>query len=689
MSEDMQGNSSFSDINWTSSERPTIAIIGAAIGAISGYIMGAEGLYWRATGHLVPMREIPAWIWHLIRTYGAVLPIPEGWIPVTLAGICGVAIAIGGWVAATRQNVRHIQGLRIYTNPKMAAKSFQPYLGGAGIHIHPRVQIGMASECQHTLILGGPGSGKTTTIWPMLNDIIARGDRALVLDFKGDFTAGLPSPVTLLSPADSRSSRWGLGQDIQTRLDAMALAETLIPLGAGEPIWAQGARGLLVCLLAHLQTTKQEKWGFQELAELAAQVLVNYKLLVSIVIREHPPAKAFLMGADSKTTASFLGQLSGALTHVIELGVGDYALPKKRGRWSVRRWLSDDKMPKVAIVGWQPSSKELSQAFAASLIEQLVRQAGDFSDCEPHERRIWLVLDEVAQLGKVPSISDALVTLRSKGVRVVLGLQSVAQNEQSYDRHTLSIWSGATDTKILCRLKSKQDQQFASELVGKRTVERYANQVSQSSSGGMGPTRSGSWQRHEEPVMPEAAFGHQLGPNKEGVTAIMLVGGADSVAMLQWPYHQPETHREPRVRAPWIARGFERPVWGQSPPPIADVPPDDRDRLAPIAGPKPPTVIPNAEAVQKPKGKTKTNIAAGVKAPTMTPAPTQPAPRKPPLEDESDPFGEIVGGALIDAVIPGASVALDVLNVANEATNKTESAPSAPIIPTIESEAVD
>lgn len=774
MGDNDQNVVSGSDINWSSSERPVVSGLCAIVGVIAGYVGGLEGLMWYARQPLTPLREIPGWVYHIIRVYGVLPPVVGGWVPATLAAVLGMAAGVGGWRLATRSNVRHIDGPRLNTSIRRAAKAFRPYLGGRGVPIHPKgVYIGEAAECRHMMILGGPGSGKTTVIWPMLNAIVARGDRAIVADFKGDFTKGLPAPFTLLSPADARSARWALGQDIRTRLDAQALAETLIPLGAGEPIWAQGARGLLVGLLAHLQSTKGEGWGFQDIAELAAKVLTNYKLLVSIIIREHPPAKAYLMGQDSKTTQSFLGQLSGALTHVIELGVADYARDEARRSWSVQSWLAgNSKTPPVAVIGWRPSSKELSQAWAASLIEQVVRQLSDLDDCAPNARRVWLVLDEVAQLGKIPSISDALVTLRSKGVRVALGLQSGAQVDETSGPHALTVWSGATDTKILCQLKAEKDQIFASRLLGKRTVERYVHQVTQSGTLSM-PSKSGSWHRSEEPVMPEAAFGQKLGPGAGGVKAVILAG-SDGASLLQWPFYSVPAYRKPRVVARWVRPDFKRPQWGETPPPVADAPPNNGPSNGGQQNHPGPQIGAGGEALQiaidanvlvsctecgeayrradadpaaaykaanagfsrklypsfpdrkaltdavksvidgapntcacgaKPSHTQDTQKKAGqvreqgpdraTSAPTKKPqhkSPTQTAqaksPRKTQPEEGADPFADIVGGVLIDAVAPGASIAADIINAITPDANASD-LPMVPGISEPEASAAD
>ena len=686
MGDNDQNVSSGSDINWSSSERPVVSGLFAIIGGVAGYVAGLEGLLWWVGSPLTPLREIPLWVWHILRTYGPLPPVVGGWVPAALAGILGVAFGVGGWILATRANVRHVRGTQITTDAKEVAANFRPFQGGLeGVSVHPQVQIGEHAECRHLMLLGGAGSGKTTILHRILREIIARGDRVLLLDFKGDFTSGLECPITILSPTDARSARWGLGRDIRTKLDAHALAETLIPLPAGgEPIWARGARGLLVGLIVHLQSKHKIDWGFAHLAELASHVLTNYKLLVEIVRKNHPPAKAYLMGADSKTTQSFLAELSGALTHVIELGVADHAALKEYGRWSVRGWLSPKtKLPKVAVIGWRASSKELSQAWAASLTEQLVRQIGDLEDCDPNERRIWLVLDEVAQMGKVPSIGDALVTLRSKGVRTVLGLQSVAQIDEAYGRNALTTWAGSIASKIICQLSSPDDQKFGASLLGEREVERYTHQTTQSN--GI-VSRSGSWQRVREPVLLPGELGTELGPGVRGVRAL-VVAGNKNVALLRWPFFWKRKVRKSRIIAPWVGPDYVRPVWGESPPPVADVPDDEAARKAPL--------LTDANASPEKTGQAQERVpahatGAATKTPQMKaaiPAARAPSPHK--EQPESDPFADIAAGVLADTLMPGASVVTDIINTITPDSADASDLPMVPGISEPEASAAD
>ena len=229
------------------------------------------------------------------------------------------------------------------------------------------------------LLLGGSGSGKTSILWPVINQAVTRGDKALIFSFKGDFQQKSAFDFSLLAPWDSRSVRWQLGKDIVTRLHAESLAKTLCPdPEKGEKIWAQGAQGLLTAVISGVQRKHSHgAWGFHELAKACSLALSDYDYLVKTVMEESPLAKAFLMGKDSKTTASYLAQMASGLSDVVNLGVADSS--SKGKPWSVRDWLAG-RTPGAAILGYLPAVEGLSQAYCSSIIEQIVKQILSFDD---------------------------------------------------------------------------------------------------------------------------------------------------------------------------------------------------------------------------------------------------------------------------------------------------------------------
>jgi hypothetical protein len=573
-------------------------------------------------------------------------PFAYGPVPPILAGLSAIAIGVGLYKGMYLPAEKHKRGIKLYKDHKTVAQAMKPAKEKAGIRIHPEIQISEEQECKHILLLGGSGSGKTSILWPIINQVIERGDKAIILSFKNDFQEKAKFDFTLLAPWDARSIKWRLGYDIQTRLQAESLANTLIPLPKEDKIWAQGAQGLLTAIIADLQTSKGTKWGYPELAYAVANAMSDYNKLVEIVLREKLEAKAYLMGQDSKTTASFLAQIASGLTGVINIGVGEYEnarLQENVAEWSVRAWL-EGKTPSAAIIGFKPSAEQLSQAWASSIVEQVVSQILDMPDCDPSNegRRVWLFLDEVPRFGKIPSITTALETIRSKGVRMVLGAQSISQIETTYDKATSTIWAGQINIKIIANLAAPLDQKWASDLLGEREIERYQKQTSSSMNGPA--SISGGYQHHKEHVLMPSQFGSELYVIPQ-VGPMALVQSTRHAAILTFPFPPIAHQREAEVAATWTKAGYKRPNWGAVPPKI-DIPA---------------TTVTTQETKQSTEATEATvppqqNLASKV----------APAPVKPAVGKEGAVATEVVHeamGQMLDTITPGISAIMELMGM--------------------------
>jgi len=563
--------------------------LASAVGTIGGYaaIWETIGLY--KSGAFLP----PAALLKIIQQAGI---MPHAYAAPLAIGAAGglIAGAALGWKLGDIPGEIHVRGSRLTRKAKVLQRAIlraSPPIKGKneGIRIHPQIQLTEHLEASHALIVGGAGAGKTTILWPIVQQVIDRGDRAIVFSFKGDFEQKIGTQkqigrqFALLAPWDSRSAVWAVGRDIRTRLDAEALASTLIPEAPGtksDPMWTQGSRSLLVGIISDVQREHGENWGFAELAKRSAEALSDFATLKKIIERESPQAYALISGgASSKTTASFLATISSYLTQVINLGVAADCLKTQAGgkQWSVNRWLTSDNIPPIAVLGFRPSAKQLSQAWGSSIIEQVVLKLSDLPDVSPDHRRVWLILDEVPKLGQVPSITDALETLRSKGVRVVLGAQGIDQIEETYSKNIARSWATQTAIKVIGRITEPESQKWASSLIGERELERFSSQYNVQSGGnghGSGSTSGGGYQRTKESVVLPGEFGSIVSVTKTGPRAILHVAGSDHVGLLDWPFASQQVIRSGRDQhpAPWVLPRYDRPTWGTTPPKVATPP---------------------------------------------------------------------------------------------------------------------
>ncbi len=508
--------------------------LGAGVGAIVGYCAAWETVALaRGVGLLTPSS-----IWSAIHQVGVFPPYLS--LPLAVGAAFGLACGAGlGLFVGNISAEIHIRGSQLTRKANIlqnAILAASPPVHGKnqGIRIHPKIQTTEALETSHLLIMGGSGAGKTTILWPMINQIIKRGDKAIIFSYKGDFEQKIGTgdiigkQFALLAPWDNRSALWALGKDIRTRLDAEALAATLIPEpngGSNDPMWINGSRSLIVGIVSDIQREYGEKWGFAELAKRISEALSDFSILRKIIEKESPHvANIIAGGAENRTTSSFLATVSSYMTNVINLGVAAHDLKVQASgkQWSVNRWLSDlSKIPKITILGFRPSAKALSQAFCASVIEQIVLKLSDLPDVSPERRRIWLILDEVPRLGKVPSITEALEVLRSKGVRLILGAQGIDQIEEVYSKNTARSWTTQTATKVFGRITDPESQRFAAGIIGEHELERYHR--------GSGSTDRGSYQRTKEHVVLPSQLGQILKFTRKGPRAIFQVAGSDHI----------------------------------------------------------------------------------------------------------------------------------------------------------------
>lgn len=91
-----------------------------------------------------------------------------------------------------------------------------------------------------------------------------------------------------------------------------------------------------------------------------------------------------------------------------------------------------------------------------------------------HDRRIWLVLDELGALGRLNSLEGALTRGRKHGLCVVAGLQSTAQLDRIYGRESaIVLRSCFRNLVVFAVAKSDPDTaEMLSRALGEREVNR-------------------------------------------------------------------------------------------------------------------------------------------------------------------------------------------------------------------------
>ncbi len=90
---------------------------------------------------------------------------------------------------------------------------------------------------------------------------IARGDKVLILDVKGDMTATLPRLGNIIAPHDGRSLQWDIATDCRSPQEARELAARRILESRSDRIWSDAAREILTACVVSLQVRHGDHWG--------------------------------------------------------------------------------------------------------------------------------------------------------------------------------------------------------------------------------------------------------------------------------------------------------------------------------------------------------------------------------------------------------------------------------------------
>lgn len=475
-----------------------------------------------------------------------------------LAGgsLLGLALAARFFISDHRKMtnpIRHISGPKLLFG-KSGSKSLQKQIAQNfdldGIFIHPDLQISQRLEVQHFMLIGATGSGKTTEIQQIVDQLLVRGDKMLLHDVKSDFTQKLKDRW-ILGPWDKRSRRWLIGKDITTEALAQAFAECFIIANpkSSDPVWDNAARALLRAEIHKLQANMPQKWTFRDLGKgLLEDLLVglddpeeNMAALQKFVRLYYPEAWQIVRDATSRATSSVLFTQSGQLSPLIDICRLDAELAKLNapGFWldqDSKGFLADSVSCPPVVLKKCPDSTRWSATFISAFINVAALKINGLGDADPQKRRLWFILDEVPQLGKIPEITQFLETSRSKGVRLVLGLQNPEQIEKPYGKEDRATWENNTATKIWGQDIGQSAKKWASDSIGTRTVQTF----SLTKTTGTLPPSSGTSKNWSEPrekkLLEEHGFEMLLRPKpkKKIVTALLQIAGFDRV-ILDWP----------------------------------------------------------------------------------------------------------------------------------------------------------
>jgi type IV secretory pathway TraG/TraD family ATPase VirD4 len=276
-------------------------------------------------------------------------------------------------------------------------------------------------ETLHLLVSGSTGSGKSVLMRAMVFSILKRflfrkPDRLIILDPNGDMLSKFGRKKDkILNPYDARTEGWSFFNEIRNDYDFKRYALSIVPRGKAkdEEEWRGYGR-----LLLQETARKLALMGNPSVRELFRWTTIAKPDDLKEFLKG-TAAESLFVGAD-KALASARFVLSKMLPEHLEMPAGDFSL---------RTWLEDDDAGNLYIT-WREDMAEALKPLISAWVDTICTSV--LSLPEDEKRRLWMFIDELASLEKLPSLEAAATKGRKAGLRLVVGLQSTAQLDDLY-----------------------------------------------------------------------------------------------------------------------------------------------------------------------------------------------------------------------------------------------------------------
>ncbi len=344
----------------------------------------------------------------------------------------------------------------------LSAKALKKHLqksGKASDIVIAKTPLLKDAEMQHMLLSGTTGTGKSIYMLELMDNVRRRGQRAIVYDIAGTFVQHFyrKEKDIILNPFDKACPAWNIWQDSEDLADFDAMAASLMPLSSSlsDPFWILASRRLFSNLAEKL---RQRNTPY---TRLLLDALFSSDLIHLRQLLKGTAAETYVAPSAEKTTSSITA------TAITYCQVLEYLRPEgDEPLFSIKRWIKAEKQD-----GWIfiTSSAEKMEALKPLISVWIDTAARAILSLEPsRERRIWLLIDELASLHKLPSLSLLLSQGRKYGLCAASAFQDIHQIRTIYGVDEAKALLAMYNTHILFRTKCPDTAQWMSHLTGQR-----------------------------------------------------------------------------------------------------------------------------------------------------------------------------------------------------------------------------
>lgn len=409
--------------------------------------------FWHASPYAIVMARFVKWLLH-----DALFEIT-----VTFIGSCTMALMLFVYRGRNILGTKKLRGSDLVT-----VKELRRLLNRAKAASKIRISglpIVKDSETQHLLLTGTTGAGKTNMLNELLPQIRKQKQRAIIIDVTGEFVDRFFNPETdvILNPLKENSVKWLPWNDCHTDEEFNSLAAAFVD---GESIksdryWEDAARSVLT------QALKKEEPNRS--IEAMLQIINRADLRDFCDYFSDTDAAGFVSKEAEKGTASVRSTLISKIEQL--------KLLKDDGLFSIKDWVNGDEDGGWLFVTSTPNELDTLKPLISAWTNIAIKGILD----RPHSgsnHKLWLIMDEIPAMKKIPSLSTVLAQGRKYGACVVAGIQNIAQLDRIYGRSGAQELLDLFRTKFFFAVSDNNIAEYASRSLGEIEIDETKESLS-------------------------------------------------------------------------------------------------------------------------------------------------------------------------------------------------------------------
>lgn len=449
-----------------------------------------------------------------------------------LSWICvwPVALCYVRRVTARIKDQEHIRGALLITEKAIRAES-----DGTGILPVSSILIPEALSRRHILIAGQTGSGKSTVLIQHLAAIQKAHRRAIANDFKGELVERFyrPDRDLILNPIDARGVGWTLFNELKSKPDLTAVTGSLIPPAKGEDrFWSAAAQDVLRGVMAYCYETN--KRTNVELWKALTSQLHDITDMCRATESGHA-GYTYIQDASSKQAAGVIAVLMSYVSWL------EFAFD---GPFSLRQW-AEEVGDKMIFITSTDEVSNIMRPYLSLFADLAGKRFLALPESPEPEKTIYLILDELGNMQRLPSVKRLLTAGRSKGVVVEVGIPDFSSIESVYGREDAHTIINSCGSKLILNLGDPEAARFFSDLASEEECWESSTYYSISEHDHRGGENHNRQVRTRKVIMPAEIMRLAVGSGY-----FMLPGGNPAQVKIPWT----DSNKRPVMHDAFILR---------------------------------------------------------------------------------------------------------------------------------------